>query len=108
MQGPIRHFYVDSCTHARYSVSAENCYLPPKRFLPEGQNPPVKASQFSWPEKTAKISRRHHWFPREMMSEKRLQKFHTDDMSLPRSGGSCSSCSEEKSPMMRFPNPKQY
>ena len=24
---------------------------------------------------------RHHWFPREMTSEKRLQKFHTDDVS---------------------------
>ena len=34
------------------------------------------------PEKTAKtadISRRHHWFPCEMTSEKRVQKFHTDE-----------------------------
>ena len=84
--GSIRHFYLDSCTHARYSVSAEKCYLPPKRFLPEGQDPPVKASQFSWPEKRAEISRRHNWFPREMTSEQRLQKFHTDDASLSRSG----------------------
>ena len=39
------------------------------------------------PEKqTTDISRRHHWFPREMTSEKREQKFHTDDVSLPRSG----------------------
>ena len=30
------------------------------------------------PEKTAAISRRHYWFPREMTSEQRLQKFHTD------------------------------
>ena len=30
--------------------------------------------------------RRHHWFPRQMTSEKRAQKFHTDDASLPRSG----------------------
>ena len=29
-------------------------------------------------EKTAAISRRHYWFPREMTSEQRLQKFHTD------------------------------
>ena len=29
-----------------------------------------------WPEKTADISRRYHWFPREMTSEKRAQKFH--------------------------------
>ena len=27
-----------------------------------------------------------HWFPRQMTPEKRAQKFHTDDMSLPRSG----------------------
>ena len=26
------------------------------------------------------------WFPLEMTSEKRAQKFHTDDVSLPRSG----------------------
>ena len=39
-----------------------------------------------WPEKTANISRRHQRFPREMTSEKRAQKFHTDDASLPRSG----------------------
>ena len=38
------------------------------------------------PEKTVDISRRHHWFLREITSEKRAQKFHTDDMSLPRSG----------------------
>ena len=32
------------------------------------------------PEKTADISRCHHWFPRKMTSEKRVQKFHTDDV----------------------------
>ena len=37
-------------------------------------------------DKTADISRRHQQFPREMTSENRAQKFHTDDMSLPRSG----------------------
>ena len=37
------------------------------------------------PEKTADISRSYHWFPREMTSEKRTQKFHTDDASLHRS-----------------------
>ena len=31
----------------------------------------------SQPEKTINISRRHHWFPREMTSEKRAQKLHT-------------------------------
>ena len=54
MQDPIRHFYLDSCTHARYSVWAEKCYLPPNRFLPEGHDAPVKASQFSWPEKNSR------------------------------------------------------
>ena len=34
------------------------------------------------PEKTADISRRHHWFPRQMTSEKQAQKFHTDDVTL--------------------------
>ena len=38
------------------------------------------------PEKTADISRRHQWFPRELTSEKRALKFHTDDESLPRFG----------------------
>ena len=28
----------------------------------------------------------NRWFPREMTSEKRVQKFHTDDASLPRYG----------------------
>ena len=28
----------------------------------------------------------HHWFHRKMMSVKRVQKFRTDDMSIPRSG----------------------
>ena len=34
---------------------------------------------YEQPEKTADNSRRHHWFPREMKSKKRAQKFHTDD-----------------------------
>ena len=38
------------------------------------------------PEKTAAIWRRCHWFPRQMTSEKRALKFHTDDATLPRSG----------------------
>ena len=41
---------------------------------------------FLQPEKTADISRRHGWFPRRMTSEKWVQKFHTDDVSLARSG----------------------
>ena len=32
------------------------------------------------------ISRCHHWFHRKMMSVKQVQKFRTDDMSIPRSG----------------------
>ena len=31
-------------------------------------------------------SQRRHFFPRQMTSEERAQKFHTDDVSLPRSG----------------------
>ena len=34
------------------------------------------------PEKTADISRRYHWLPREMTSEKQAQKFHTYDATL--------------------------
>ena len=33
------------------------------------------------PEETAGTLRPHHWFPCEMTSEKRAQKFHTDDAS---------------------------
>ena len=36
------------------------------------------------PEITVDILRRYRWFPREMTFEKRAQKFHTDDASLPR------------------------
>ena len=32
------------------------------------------------------MSRRYHWLPREMTSEKRAKSFHTDDASLPRTG----------------------
>ena len=45
--------------------------------------PTIKKNE---PEKTADISRRHHWFPREMTSENRVQKFRVDDVSLPKSG----------------------
>ena len=38
-------------------------------------------------EETADIWQRHHWLPREMASEEeRAKKFHTDDVSLTRSG----------------------
>ena len=36
-------------------------------------------------EKTADILWRHDWFPPEMTTEQRPQKFHTDDVSLPSS-----------------------
>ena len=36
--------------------------------------------------KRADTSQRRHWFPREMTTEKGVQKFHTDDASLPRTG----------------------
>ena len=39
-----------------------------------------------YPEQTADIWRRYHWFPQKMTSEKRAQKFHTDNASLPKSG----------------------
>ena len=38
-----------------------------------------------WSEKTVDISRSHQRFLRQMTSEERAQKFHTDDVSLPRS-----------------------
>ena len=40
---------------------------------------------YSLGKQTALFWRRYHWFPRQMTSEKRMQKFHTDDTSLPRS-----------------------
>ena len=44
------------------------------------------ASVLKLPDRTAVISRRHLWFSREMTSEKRTQKDHTINASLPRSG----------------------
>ena len=35
---------------------------------------------------TADFSRRNHWFPREITSERRAQKFHSDHASLTKSG----------------------
>ena len=47
----------------------------------------IEANLKNWSnEKTADISGRYHWFPREMKSEEGAQKFHTDDVSLSRSG----------------------
>ena len=36
----------------------------------------------SYPEQKADIWRRHHWFPREMISEQRLYKYHTNGVLL--------------------------
>ena len=44
----------------------------------------VSDQQVSNLEKTTDISWRHRWFPHKMTSEKRVQKFHTDDASLTR------------------------
>ena len=52
-------------------------------------NTRFSTSQFQKPrtsrlsEKTAYISRRHHWFPRKMTSEERLQKFSAGDVNYP-------------------------
>ena len=40
---------------------------------------PYFGRRITQPEKTADIWRRSHWFPSEKTSEKRAQKFHTDD-----------------------------
>ena len=45
-----------------------------------------RSSNLTYPEKTADIWRPYHCFLRQMTSEKRAQKFHTDDASLNRSG----------------------
>ena len=41
------------------------------------------AHYFQAPATQASISRCHHWSPREMTSEQRLQKFHTSDFHYP-------------------------
>ena len=45
----------------------------------------AKVEKATEPEKIVDISLHHHWFPCEITSEKWVQKFHTDDVSLPRS-----------------------
>ena len=50
-----------------------------------------KTQVISYPEKTADIWRRYHWFSRQMTSEKRAQKFHTDDADYPYLGSSSDS-----------------
>ena len=47
----------------------------------------IEANLENWsPDKTANISRRYYWFPREMKSEEGAQEFHSDNVSLSRSG----------------------
>ena len=45
-------------------------------------------SNIAW-ENSRHLATLNHWFSRQMTFEKRAQKFHTDDSSLPRSGKSC-------------------
>ena len=45
-------------------------------------------SNIAW-ENSRHLATLNHWFSRQMTSEKRAQKFHTDDSSLPRSGKLC-------------------
>ena len=46
---------------------------------------PCSGPRLEQPEKTADVWRRYWWFPRQMTCEKQVQKFHTEDVSLPRS-----------------------
>ena len=46
----------------------------------------MKLANICQRQETADILPRHRWFLHEMTSEKRVQKFHTDDVSLPRPG----------------------
>ena len=46
---------------------------------------PLNLHPHYYPEKREDIARRNYKVPREMSSEKRAQKFHTDDVSLLRS-----------------------
>ena len=48
----------------------------------------IYRSNIAW-ENSRHLATLNHWFSRQMTSEKRAQKFHTDDASLPRSGKSC-------------------
>ena len=64
-----------------------------RSHLPGGASPTrqyartyLKWSGSSLEKKTADVWRHYHWFPRQMTSEKRAQKFHTDDATLPISG----------------------
>ena len=45
-------------------------------------------SNIAW-ENSRHLATLNHWFSRQMTSEKRAQKFHTDDSSLSRSGKLC-------------------
>ena len=66
---------------AYLSLSRENtlCVLLVSRNL-------LKKKTYLQPEETVVISQRQRWFSREMTSIERAQKFHTDEVSLSRSG----------------------
>ena len=60
-----------------------SCYVPQGKFSVNNKSKAVRSRcrKLVWENR-----RRHHWFPYEMTSENRMQKFHTDDVSLPGSG----------------------
>ena len=57
-----------------------------KKIARHGLHTLSVATRYTTQEKTAAIFRRYHLFPHEMTSKKRAQKFHTDNVSVPRSG----------------------
>ena len=61
-----------------YSVRSRNCVMFGITGTRGGEIPEKKKK------KTADISRRHDWYSREVTSKELQQKFHTDDISLPK------------------------
>ena len=57
-----------------------------KKYAVNVKDHPASKQNLLQPEKTADIWRRYYCFPLQMTSEKRAQKFYTDDASLPISG----------------------
>ena len=81
------HSKAKTPTRARFSL-----YQVVRAREPEWRENVTTKKKISMPkqltrsEKTADILRRHHWVSCEMTSEKRANKFHTDDVLPPRSG----------------------
>ena len=80
------HNYQGEWLHKKLSITltsaTEQMWTTWQKKNRQGSSGVVPKMLLPSPEKTADISRRHHWFPREMTSEKRAQKFHTDDATL--------------------------